>query len=188
MRHVELSDEDQARAALYALGALSAEEALAFERHLADDGCERCAGELAAMRAVCDDLALAPGLATPPPAVRARVLADAHRERTTVVPTFAFTLEREGVWIEIEPGVHRKMLVSGRPGDPSSSYLVRLAPGVRGASHRHDCFEHCYVIAGDLFIANRRIHAGDYHYAPRGSLHDDIRSEGGCLLLIVETR
>lgn len=186
MRHVELTDDDQARAALYALGALSAEEALAFERHLTDDRCERCARELAAMRDVCGDLALAPGLATPPPAVRARVIAEARRGQATVVPTFAFTLEREGDWIEIQPGVHRKMLVSGRSGDASSSYLVRLAPGASAASHRHECFEHCYVIAGDLFIANRRIHGGDYHYAPRGSLHDDIRSEGGCLLLIVE--
>ena len=46
--------------------------------------------------------------------------------------------------------------------------------------------EHCYVISGDLYIAGRHIHGGDYHYAPPGSVHDGIRSDGGSLLLIVE--
>jgi len=73
------------------------------------------------------------------------------------------------------------MVVSGGAGDTSSSYLIRLAPGAAAPSHRHECFEHCYVIAG------RHIRGGDYHHAPRESLHDDIRSEGG-LLLIVEAR
>jgi anti-sigma factor ChrR (cupin superfamily) len=135
---------------------------------------------------VCAGLALAPAAHAPPPAVRARVLAEARRGPATVVPTFAFTLEQEGDWVEIQPGAHLKMLVSGRPGDRSASYLVRLAPGATTAAHRHECFEHCYVIAGDLFIAGRHIRGGDYHYAPRGSLHDDIRTENGCLLLIVE--
>jgi anti-sigma factor ChrR (cupin superfamily) len=187
MRHVELTDEDRTRVALYALGALPAEEALAFERHLSD-GCERCREETAAMRDVCDELALAPAPVAPPSAVRARVMAELRHGRATGAPTFAFTLEREGDWIEIQPGVQQKMLVAGRPGDASSSYLIHLAPGATAASHRHDCFEHCYVIAGDLVIADRHIHGGDYHYAPKGTLHHDVRSDGGCLLLIVEAR
>jgi anti-sigma factor ChrR (cupin superfamily) len=187
MRHVELTDDDRARVALYALGALPAEEALAFERHLSE-GCERCREEAAAMRDVCDEMALAPAAVSPPSAVRARVMAEARHGRASVAPTFAFTLEREGDWVEIQPGVQQKMLVASRPGDASSSYLIRLAPGATAASHRHEYFEHCYVIAGDLFIADRHIRKGDYHYAPKGSLHHDVRSETGCLLLIVETR
>lgn len=186
MRHRSLSDDEQARAALFSLGALPPAEARAFERHLTEDECDVCRAEVAAMADVCAGLAVAPDAELPPPDVRARVLAAARSGQATVVPTFAFTLEQEGDWIQIQPGVHQKMLVSGRAGDTSSSYLIRLAPGASAASHRHECFEHCYVIAGDLFIAGRQIRGGDYHYAPRESLHDDIRSEGGCLLLIVE--
>jgi anti-sigma factor ChrR (cupin superfamily) len=71
---------------------------------------------------------------------------------------------------------------------PCRRHLLERSHPPRAAapSHRHECFEHCYVIAGDLFIAGRHIRGGDYHCAPRESLHDDIRSAGGCLLLIVE--
>jgi anti-sigma factor ChrR (cupin superfamily) len=103
-----------------------------------------------------------------------------------VVRTFSFTLEEEGDWIELKPGVHQKMLVSAAGEDGSMSYLIRMAPGTFVASHPHERFEHCYVIAGDLEIAGRHIHGGDYHYAPRGSVHESPRSHGGCLLLIVE--
>ena len=188
MKHQTLTEDDEARVALYCLGSLAAEEASAFERHLSQDGCDACRAQVAGMAEVSGGLAVAPTPQLPPPSVRARVLAEARGARMTVIPTFAFTLEREGDWTEIEPGVRKKILVAARPGDASSSYLIRLAPGATTASHEHDCFEHCYVIAGDLFIAGRHIHGGDYHYAPRGSVHDDIRTEDGCLLLIVEAR
>jgi len=42
------------------------------------------------------------------------------------------------------------MLVADRACDASSSQLIRLAAR-RRPSHRRECFEHCYFIAGDLF-------------------------------------
>jgi hypothetical protein len=42
-----------------------------------------------------------------------------------------------------------------RGDEASSSSLIRLAPGVTAPAHLHECFEHCYVIAG------RHIRGGD---------------------------
>ena len=53
-----------------------------------------------------------------------------------------------------------KDLIQPRPDDPSRSYLVRM--------ERHRA-------------------RGDYSYAPRGSVHEAIRSDEGALLFIVET-
>jgi anti-sigma factor ChrR (cupin superfamily) len=183
--HDVLDEEQETLAALYALDSLGPEEARAFARHLDEDGCAVCRAQVEAMTAVGDDLALAPAAAAPSAAVRRRLLGRIAGDASL---TFAFTLAQEGDWTEIQPGVLQKTLIAARPGDPSSSYLVRIAPTTRVAAHEHACFEHCYVISGDLFIAGRHIRSGDYHYAPPGSVHDHIRSDDGCLLLIVEAR
>lgn len=45
---------------------------------------------------------------------------------------------------------------------------------------------HCFVVEGDLRVAGAHLHAGDYHAAMAGSTHETIRSDTGCLPLIVE--
>ena len=70
--------------AAYALDALGADEAEAYEAHLAH--CARCRDELAQLSEPAAALAWAGGPATPPPALRARILDAAARERTKVVP------------------------------------------------------------------------------------------------------
>ena len=66
-------------AAPYALGALAPEERSAFERHLA--GCEACRAEVRSFNEVTGLLAQAAPAAEPPPALRARVLAEARQVR-----------------------------------------------------------------------------------------------------------
>ena len=70
--------------AAYALDALDAHEAEVYEAHLAQ--CERCRDELAALAKPVAALAWGGGPATPPPALRARILEAAAAERTNVVP------------------------------------------------------------------------------------------------------
>jgi anti-sigma factor ChrR (cupin superfamily) len=181
--HAVLTDESEALAALYALGSLAPDEARAFERHLAE-GCAVCGAQVEAMRAVTADLAIAPAPAAPGPAVRERVLAAAARE--TAAPAFAFALADDTGWEPIAPGVDVRVLIPRRGGDPSTAYLVRLAPGSRAPVHTHAVSEHCYVISGDVVIAGHHLRPGDFHHAARGTTHDDIRTAGGCLLLIVE--
>ena len=180
MKHDRLSDEQCERAALYALGALDGEEADDFERHLAG-GCPTCQGEVTVFAATARTLAFAAAPREPRPTLRTRLVA-ASGTRSS----FHFVLEHEGEWIEIGPGVLRKAVADEAQGS-YRSYLIRMAAGSTVAAHQHAGVEHCHVLAGDLYVAGRRLHEGDYHRAAPGSTHDGIRSDAGCLLLIVET-
>jgi quercetin dioxygenase-like cupin family protein len=187
VKHPSATDETQARAALHALGALSAQEAREFERHL-DDGCAVCAAEWDAFAAVAAGLAIAPAPVSPAPSVRSRLLEEARgARRAGPAAGFYFMRERDAAWVDLGPGISRQVL-AGRPGTPPATYLVRLAAGATVDTHTHDGVEHCYVLAGDLLVAGEHLVAGDYHEAPASSVHQSLRSEAGCLLLIVESR
>jgi anti-sigma factor ChrR (cupin superfamily) len=187
VRHDVLTNEQEAQAALYALGSLDAAEARAFERHLTDDACDVCRAQVDAMLGVCGDLALAPPAVEPSPAVRSRILREIADDTRPRAGALEFAFASEGKWMELKPGVFRKKLTSPRPGDPSRSYLIRMDPGTVLDGHGHSGFEHCYVVAGSTIVGGRRMVAGDYSYAPRGSVHEAIPTDEGALLFIVET-
>ena len=175
MKHARLTDRLREKAALYHLGALPPHEHGAFARHL-DGGCVACRDEVESFDGLEGLLALAAPPVAPSPGTRARLLAQAR------TPSH-FVLRPEGTWNEIQPGVFRKDLAAGA----GTSYLIRLQAGARVGMHRHAAAEHCYVVEGDLHIAGRHVHAGDFHLAERGTTHEVASSEGGCLLLIVES-
>lgn len=70
--------------AAYALDALDSEDAGEYEAHLAH--CERCRDELASLSDAAGALAYATETLMPPPELRARILQQARRERSNVVP------------------------------------------------------------------------------------------------------
>jgi len=70
--------------AAYALDALDAEDAREYEAHLAR--CERCRDELASLSDAAGALAYATEAPQPPPELRARILQQARRGRSNVVP------------------------------------------------------------------------------------------------------
>jgi anti-sigma factor ChrR (cupin superfamily) len=182
--HERGDTEARERAALYALGALDSETARDFEEHLAH-GCSTCAADYEGFSAVARNLALDAEPVAPPGDLRERVLARARTASRVEQSGFQFLRAHEGTWVEIAGGVEQRIL-AGRPGTPPATYLVRLAPAVTVDTHVHGAVEHCYVLAGDVRIAGRRLEAGDYHEAAIGSVHEGLRTEGGCLLLIVE--
>lgn len=189
MIHSTLTHEQESTATLYALGSLDDAAARAFERHLLDDGCDACRAHVESMRGVVGDLALAPAPVAPPAGVRESLFARvAEAPRPHAMPVgLAFAFAGDGEWIELKPGVHTKELSAPRPGDRSHSYFVRMDPGAVLDRHGHECFEHCYVISGSAIIDGRRMRAGDYSYAPRGSIHEPVPSDEGAMLFIVET-
>jgi anti-sigma-K factor RskA len=79
--------------AAYALHALDAEEREAYEEHLAQ--CARCRDELAQLQESAAALAWAVEAPAPPPALRARILAEATAGRDNVVP---LPLRARRVW------------------------------------------------------------------------------------------
>jgi anti-sigma-K factor RskA len=70
--------------AAYALDALDPEDAREYEVHLAR--CERCRADLAELSQAATALAYASEAPLPPPELKARILQEASRERTNIVP------------------------------------------------------------------------------------------------------
>jgi quercetin dioxygenase-like cupin family protein len=185
------SHEPSTTAALYAAGALTAEEAAAFEARLAGD--PDCLVEFRKLEPAL--AALFSAVELPPPArvrdallsrISADILAgEVHSgEAVPPLPPGYFVQRRdEGVWTDLSPGV-RKRLLFRDPVRQTQSFLVRMDAGATFAEHPHPSDEECYVIEGDLHTLGRVLRAGDYLRAPSGSTHDVTRTENGCLLLI----
>lgn len=206
MRDTQAADATCELSALYALGALEGEEARSFERHL-DEGCAACAAEVEAFAKTCDALALAAPAAAPPASARAKLLARVSTEDEGTPPeTSARRAPRsearadsteknasdllivragEGEWVETEdPGVSFKLLYVDRERATVTT-LVRMSPGSRIPRHRHRGAEQCLVLEGDVSSGPHTLSAGDFNCAPEGSVHDELTSERGALLLIV---
>ena len=176
------------RAALYALGTLTQNEARAFEDHLAD--CADCAAELCASEQLTRSLAFVEEEAEPSPRVFDRIMGfitqtpqpepaapHVHGELTTV-------RKDEGRWFESSPGVMVKRLFENTETGTFTT-LVRMLPGAVGTLHRHPGIEECIILEGDFNVAGSRLGPGDYHVAGAASLHDKPYSIGGALLLII---
>ena len=151
------------RAALYALGALSNDEAREFEAHLS--ACEVCKAEVESFSSVAADLALA-AVAAPRSDVRRRVLERIADDtlmggkllmddgllrfvRTATIP-----------WeLSAIPGIEMKVLF--RDADRAySAMLVRMSPGTAYPSHRHADVEELFLLEGDLLVSGVRLPMG----------------------------
>ena len=87
----------------------------------------------------------------------------------------------KGDWIETSPGNSVKIL---RSDDESMSIMVRLGPGSTFPRHYHPEDEETYVVEGETWFGDIHLVAGDYHFAPKGTTHGEVRTETGCVLLI----
>ena len=192
MKHESSEIELQERAFLSALGALPAEEQLAFKNHLAE-GCEFCQAELSAQLEICAQLAFAAPVAVPSATVKVRILERISSEKQTGKAESAaqindapfFTLyAAEGAWQKLTEGVFIKQLYVDREKKTVTS-LYKMQPGAQAPTHIHSGTEECFVIEGDFHINGLKLGPGDYHRAEAGSLHQTLYSESGNLLLIV---
>ena len=189
----DLTEEITERAALYALGQLTAEDSLAFEKHITEE-CEVCAAELRAFEEVCAQLALTAPAAEPPVRVRESLISKlgqtnrpASVEASSQQASSAETLTvyaGEGEWRELSEGVFVKNLsVDEKKGTVTS--LFKLLPGARVQAHKHLGVEECFVLEGDFHVNDLILGPGDYHRAEEGSVHQQLYSEKGNLLLII---
>lgn len=78
MKHAQISDEIQETAALYAAGALTRDEAEAFARHVFEEKCEICAGELRDFQATTGLLSHTAPVVAPSASARDRLMAQAR--------------------------------------------------------------------------------------------------------------
>jgi anti-sigma factor ChrR (cupin superfamily) len=187
--------------ALYALDALDSEDLQTFEAHLAA-GCSMCSAELAALSHVNALLTQAvPDGATLRSEVKQQLFSrievataatsQLKQARTvlassgTSLPELLILRSNDGEWADVGfPGITVKRL-SVDAERQTMTLLVCMAPRTQYPRHKHGSVEECYVLAGDLHVGERVLHAGDYMRAEKGSLHDLHYTEGGNTLLFV---
>src|SRR5208283_3500808 len=160
--------EIEEQAALYALGALTGEEATQFKLRL-DAHCRLCEAEVRECEAVVMALPLSAGEVAPPPRLRARVLALAEsekRDRETRIGDGTLLRASDTDWYESEvPGVQFRTLHENK------TMLVKMAPNTSFPGHEHAYEEQCLVLDGSLTSDGVTAYAGDFTYMPRGSTH-----------------
>ena len=89
----------------------------------------------------------------------------------------------DGEWHTLLPGLQLKPLHRDRHAG-SFTGLWRLAAGASIPPHRHHLDEECLVLEGHVLIDGQEYRAGDYMLAATGSLHSELRSPEGALLMI----
>lgn len=112
--------------------------------------------------------------------MRAQIL-DRVRDAGGSTPRLVTVANTTDKWIEISPGNFVKIL---RTDDDSMSMLVKLEPGTTFPAHSHPADEETYVVEGEAWFGDIHLSAGDYHLAPTGTEHGEVRTEVGCTLFI----
>ena len=188
MKPTELQD----LAARHALGILESSEAAQLEAVLAHD--PDAQAEAAALRDAVLVLARGVPQVAPPPALRARVLAQIVRTPQgpslavgTALPAKAgiqFTRPADQAWQPTPfPGVRMKPLSINR----ETGYWfvqIELSVGGRFPEHDHDGTEDLYLLSGDLHNEGRVLGPGDFIHAEPGTHHGELYSPGGCIALV----
>jgi anti-sigma factor ChrR (cupin superfamily) len=190
MKSLHSIDEARDSAALYVVGALSGEESREFEAHL-KQGCEVCAAEVKAFSRITDELAKVVPPQAPSAKLRERVLdkiaseAGAGHSATIDKNGMRFMLSNAMPWEGTAiAGIETKVLFrDARSGIVTQ--LVRMGPGSSFPHHRHAEVEDCYVLEGDLTLSGVEMKAGDYCRAEPGSIHTDITTRGGTVIILI---
>lgn len=193
MKHPVAPDEMIEVAAAYALGALSQQEARAFEDHLAE-GCRACKAELESFEATLTALAFAEEAEASPVKVRDELLTrfrdealaneGAPAEPWSDAHKFISIRGSEGRWRRAGEGVSVKQLYVDSASGITTS-LVRMEPGTSLPVHQHQGVEQFYIIEGDCHVGEDVLGPGDYHRAAAGSIHEKTYTVNGTMFLLV---
>lgn len=119
-----------------------------------------------------------------PPRTVADVAAAACTKRSVLarVGTAKWPVMHEPGWRAWVANADKKVLFDD---GATRSWLVRMAAGAALPPHGHDDGdEECVVLQGDLWIDGRRLGAGDYTVALRGSRHEMVRTATGALIVL----
>jgi len=181
MKMTSAMRECSTTAALYALGALPAENETQFEQRL-QSGCPLCTMWYGEYAGVADQLA-ASAPATPPDAsVRARLL-ERIAPASSSKNEMKLVRANDSPWVALgAPGVEVRPLLGRK------TLLVRMQPGAVFPEHEHRQVEQCYVIEGSVTDSDGiTAYAGDFVCMPANITHRPIHTNTGCVFLIAYT-
>jgi hypothetical protein len=172
---IQLLEDD---AAMYALGAMSAEDSAKFEQRLAS-GCALCLAEIRSCENIVAALATSVTPASPPAELRQRVLDGAVPPAPRAEAVMEIVrADNNGFQKTPMPGVEIRYLKG------KGTFLVRMAPKSYLFEHDHKYNEQCLMLEGSVTGDGETAHAGDFVFMPAGSHHKTLYSETGCLFLI----
>jgi anti-sigma factor ChrR (cupin superfamily) len=167
----------------YAAHALAPSEVAAAEAHIA--ACPDCRRELASLRPVVDRFVAWPAdVLRPTTALQARLarrIADETGKPPVPPPAPQW---REPDWEQVAAGIEVKLLATDTERH-RVSMLVRLAPGASYPPHTHAGVEELHLLAGELWIEDRKLLPGDYNYGAPGAGDQRVYSETGCTCVLV---
>jgi anti-sigma-K factor RskA len=101
MRHLQLTDDLEGQASLYAMDALPEDERVEYARHLEEDQCAVCREAVREFQAATSLLAYSVPPVAPPPALKARLLQQA-RGSAPPAPQASFFTRR---WLELATSI-----------------------------------------------------------------------------------
>jgi anti-sigma factor ChrR (cupin superfamily) len=167
----------------YVLQVLPAGEEPAIQAHIA--ACLACQRESESLRAVVDRFVSWPTDVLRPSAwLRARlalrIAGEGGSQPARPPPQRWFEPE----WERVAPGIECKLLASDMEWH-RVSMLVRLAPDACYPAHVHAGVEELHLLAGELWIDERKLSPGDYNHGAPGARDERIWSETGCTCLLV---
>ncbi|MEM7276843.1 MAG: cupin domain-containing protein [Pseudomonadota bacterium] len=113
--------------------------------------------------------------------IKSRLLSRVREDVTSPAEALLTVEGAAGEWIENGPGNFIKIL---RSDNETMSMLVRLGPGATFPQHFHPADEETFVLEGETWFGDIHLTEGDYHLAPKGTTHGEVRTENGCMLLI----
>jgi anti-sigma factor ChrR (cupin superfamily) len=167
----------------YAAQALPSSEIAAAEAHIAS--CQDCQSEVKSLRPVVNRFVSWPTDVLGPTTSLQMRLALRIVEETGQQPVLPPTRQwSEPEWEQVAPGIECKLLATDTETD-RVSMLVRLAPGASYPSHTHAGVEELHLLAGELWIDERKLFPGDYNHAAPGTGDERVWSETGCTCVLI---
>lgn len=126
----------------------------------------------------------ASGIVCPPASLRERLAQRLAPETggQPVLPARPQWIEPE--WIRVAPAISCKLLATDAERQVISMQ-VRLDPRGDYPPHTHAGVEELHLLAGELWIDERKLLAGDYNRAEPGTDDKRVWSETGCICVLV---
>ena len=169
--------------AAYALLSLPVHETARVRAHILS--CPHCRNELDLLRPVIESFVAWPtDVIRPTVALSERLAVRIAQETGALAAPQAETGWREPDWLEVSPGIFCKLLATDAERH-RVSMLVRLLPGVEYPAHSHAEFEELHLLAGELWIDDRKLFPGDYQSARSATTDLRVWSETGCTCVLV---
>jgi len=167
----------------YLTQALASSEIAAAEAHIAT--CEECQSEVKSLGPLLNRFVSWPtDVLRPNTSLQMRLalrIAEETGQQPVLPPKRQWS---EPEWEQVAPGIECKLLATDTETN-RVSMLVRLAPGASYPSHTHAGVEELHLLAGELWIDERKLFPGDYNHAAAGTGDERVWSETGCTCVLI---